>query len=251
MPTPSLHRLTAGIIYGPGPSRRYGTTLGVNLAPSNRKACRLSCVYCQLGHFRGLPKDSEFPEPAAVGAALEAATGAPIDAIVLCGNGEPALHPRFPEVVDELRRARDRAFPRRPIVCLTSGSELGRPEVVEALRLLDEVAVKLDAGRCATLRRVALAEGPVCVDWLTWRIRALGDAVVQTCFFEGPLTNASDEEVDAWIVAVRATEARRVDIFTIDRPPPTERLVPVAPERLQQIAERLRAAVPIPVVVAS
>jgi len=247
----SFHQLGADIVYGPGPSRRYGTTLGLNLLPPDKKACRYSCVYCQLGHSRGLPRAEEYPSPRVIAEALAARAGTPIDAIVMCGNGEPTLHPRFPEVVDELRAVRSRAFPGRPLVCLTSGSELGRHEVVEALRLLDEVSVKLDAGRCDTLRRIALAEGPVCVDWLTWRIRTLADAVIQTCFFEGPVTNASDEEVDAWIGAVRKTEARRVDVFTIDRPPPTSRLAPVSAERLHQIAERLRAVVKIPVVVAS
>ena len=133
MSTVLFHRLGADIIYGPGASRRYGTTLGVNLSPPDRKACRYSCVYCQLGHSRGLPAAGEYPTPAQVGAALaEAATGAAVDALVLCGNGEPTLHPHFPEVVDALRRVRDRVLRGRPLICLTSGSELGRPEVVEA-----------------------------------------------------------------------------------------------------------------------
>lgn len=247
----AVRGLCSEILYGPVRSRRYGRTLGINVAPPNRKACRFSCVYCQLGHSRGLPRDAEFPAVAAIGAALAgAAAGPPVDALVLCGNGEPTLHPRFPALVDELRRVRDRAFPGLPLVCLTSGTELGRHEVVEALRRLDEVAVKLDAGRCSTLRRIALAEGPVCVDWLTWRIRVLADAVVQTCFFEGPVTNASDDEVDAWIAAVRAAEARRVDVFTIDRPTPTARLSPVTSDKLDRIAGRARAALGAPVIVA-
>lgn len=247
----SFHELCSDIVYGPGPSRRYGTTLGVNLLPPDRKSCRYSCVYCQLGHSRGLARPEEHPSPEVVAEALTMRRGAAVDAIVLCGNGEPTLHPRFPEVVTALRRARDACFPGRPIVCLTSGSELGRHDVVEALRLLDEVSVKLDAGRCDTLRRVALAEGPVCVDWLTWRIRALADAVIQTCFFDGPVTNATDEEIDSWIAAVARTEARRVDVFTIDRAPPTARLAPVTTARLREIAARLQAALPIAVRVAA
>jgi len=249
--TAEFHGLGSTIVYGPGPSRRYGITLGVNLSPPDLKACRYSCVYCQLGHSRGLPEPSAYPTAAVVGEALAAAHGAAVDAIVLCGNGEPTLHPDFPAVVDVLRRQRDRHFAGRPIVCLTSGSELGRPDVVEALRRLDECSVKLDAGRCSTLRRIALAEGPVCVDWMTWRIRALGDAVIQSCFFDGPVTNATDDEVDAWIEAVRVAEPRRVDVFTIDRPPPTQRLSPLSPERLARVAARLREAVSVPVAVAA
>ncbi len=241
-PVQNPHGLVDRIAYGPVPSRRYGRTIGVNILPADQKTCRYSCVYCQLGHDRGVPLDLDrYPSADAVGSAIEGfdAGGEPIEALVVCGNGEPTLHPRLPEVVDAIVRARDRRFPKVPIVCLTAGTELGRPEVVRALRRLDECSVKLDAGRCATLHKVALPGGPACVVWLVDHIHALGEAVIQTCFFEGSLSNATDAEVSAWIEAVRRAEPRRVDVYTISRPPPSAKIRPVPIERLHEIAARL------------
>ena len=34
-------------LFGPGPSRRFGRSLGVDLTP--HKTCSLDCVFCQLG----------------------------------------------------------------------------------------------------------------------------------------------------------------------------------------------------------
>ncbi|MBI2893443.1 MAG: radical SAM protein [Deltaproteobacteria bacterium] len=241
------HQIGSDSVYGPVRSRRYGLTLGVNVLPPDRKACRYSCAYCQLGHSRGLPPDDAYPAPGAIREALERAARADFEAIVICGNGEPTLHPAFAAVVEEILRLRDERFGGRPVVCLTSGSELHRHDVVEALRRLDEASVKLDAGRCSTLRRVAVAPTPVCVDWLTWKIRSLGGAVVQTCFIDGPVTNSTDEEVEAWIGAILEASPRRVDVYTIDRPPPSAHVRAVTSERLEQIATRLRRGANVPV----
>lgn len=241
------HQLGSEIVYGPVRSRRYGVTLGVNVLPPDRKACRYSCAYCQLGHSRALPPDDAYPAPEAIREALARVERTPIDAIVICGNGEPTLHPAFAAVAGEILRARTGCFAGTSVVCLTSGSELHRHDVVEALRGLDETSVKLDAGRCSTLRRVAVAPTPVCVDWLTSKIRALGEAVVQTCFIDGPVTNSTDDEVEAWIGAVREASPRRVDVYTIDRPPPSAHVRAVPSERLHQVAARLRGAVDVPV----
>ena len=39
--------LHGGVIYGPIHSRRFGTSLGINLLPAGRKVCSFNCVYCQ------------------------------------------------------------------------------------------------------------------------------------------------------------------------------------------------------------
>jgi wyosine [tRNA(Phe)-imidazoG37] synthetase (radical SAM superfamily) len=229
------HGLTETIVYGPVRSRRYGRALGVNVLPMGRKTCGLDCVYCQLGHLRVESSAAEFPSPAAVGAALRASSREPIDAIVVSGNGEPTLHPAFGEVVEEIRAARDAAYPGTPLVCLTSGTEIYRPSIATALRRLDETAVKLDAGGCVMLRRAALPSVPYCVETLVSRIRPLG-AVVQTCFFDGPLTNAGADDVRAWIGALREAEPVRVDVYTVSRTPPSPRIGPLPASRLHEIA---------------
>jgi wyosine [tRNA(Phe)-imidazoG37] synthetase (radical SAM superfamily) len=245
------HGLVESIVYGPAPSRRYGRALGVNLLPRDRKTCTLSCVYCQLGHAKAVLTDAAWPRPEEVHAALLAGPADEVDTIVLSGNGEPTLHPRFPQVVDAICAARDLVRPRVPIVCLTSGTELHRAEVSGALRRLDETAVKIDAGRCRTLLRIARPSSSYCPSWLALLVRSYRGAVVQSCFFDGPVSNARDEDVDAWIETVTTAAPSRVDVYTVSRKTPSANVRPLPLERLARIAERLRAASTIPVRVAA
>ena len=42
--------LFSDIIVGPIRSRRLGSSLGVNLLPTNRKICSFDCTYCECGY---------------------------------------------------------------------------------------------------------------------------------------------------------------------------------------------------------
>ena len=247
---PKAHGLQHRIVYGPLRSRRYGVNLGVNLQPPGEKRCEWNCVYCQLGTTAPLAflDRAGYPAPEAVHDALVARAGTPgIETLVVCGNGEPTLHPEFPAVVDALRAARDAAFPGVPLVCLTNGSALWRPDVVAALRRLDEVAVKLDAGSCALLARLNLPQQPACVTHLVRGIRRLHGGVVQTCLVEGRVSNATAEALAAWRRAVARALPRRIDLYTLARPTPSGKFRPIPDSQLRTIAERTRDELEIPV----
>jgi hypothetical protein len=81
--------LQNGYVYGPVSTRRLGRSLGVNLAPSGRKACNFECAYCRYDWTAPAPR-REWP---AVDRAL--AAGEPLDAITVAGNGEPIPAPVF------------------------------------------------------------------------------------------------------------------------------------------------------------
>ncbi|MBI5610766.1 MAG: radical SAM protein, partial [Deltaproteobacteria bacterium] len=194
--------LAAETIYGPVPSRRYGVTLGINLLPVGEKRCSLRCTYCQIGPERN-------PNRAVAYADLErlrrevtdAVTHAqvPIHAWVLSGNGESTLHPEFPQAVEVLRELRARLAPQTPLVLLTAGTELLRPEILQACRALDEVAVKLDAGTQAMYERLDMPWQPLPVDAVPRAAAQLPNAIAQTLLVHGSVDNTTPAEVAAWL----------------------------------------------------
>ena len=236
------HGLASTIVYGPLVSRRYGITYGVNLLPPAQKRCDWNCVYCQLGYTDFDDEPGPFPSPDDVGAAVLFAP--PVDGLaglVICGNGEPTLHPQFAAAVEAVREARDARFPGVPVVCLTNAAEIWRREVLRALLTLDDVAVKLDAGTCAQLQRVNLPVRPTCVEYQIRAVKKLDGATIQSCFFEGPVANADEASVAAWLKAVERAMPRRVDLYTLSRPTPAGRLRPLEPARLAEIAVQVEA----------
>jgi hypothetical protein len=54
--------------------------------------------------------------------------------------------------------------------------------------------------------------------------------------------NCGPHAVAEWIDAVKATRARKVHVYTLDRPPAQSSLRPVAGRRLREIVEQVRAA---------
>jgi len=57
----------------------------------------------------------------------------------------------------------------------------------------------------------------------------------------GKIDNTTDGVVREWLDALESIRAARVHLYTIDRAPANEQLRPVAPRRLREIAERVRA----------
>lgn len=242
------HGIADGIVYGPLRSRRYGQTLGINLLPPGTKRCEWNCVYCQLGYTRYGDRPDGFPSVDEVASALWAAPApADLEALVVCGNGEPTMHPDFVDIACALREVRDIRLPGVRLVCLTNGQELWRPEVVRALKTLDETAVKLDAGSCDLLARVNVPIRPACVRHQIRGVKRLHGAVIQTCLLGGKLTNARPEHIDALLETIIAAMPERVDVYTLARPSPSGKFVPLSEDRLREIGARIRSQAGIPV----
>lgn len=236
--------LALGVVYGPVPSRRYGVTLGINLLPPGQKLCTFRCTYCQLGPQRTHADHADFPSVDTVRAELTEALAQPrgVDALVISGNGEPTLHPQLAEVLTAIAQTRDRLLPGRPIVLLTAGTELHRPEVRAALAALDEVAVKLDAGTQATFAQLDMPWQGLQLDELTAAMSLLPGVTVQTILTQGRVDNTTPEEVDGFVGRLRQIRPARVDLYTLDRQPVDRQLRPVSMALALEIAGRVEAA---------
>jgi len=252
--TSVLMPLHEGIVYGPVRSRRLGRSLGINLTPAHLKLCSFNCSYCQYGwsdHARGTatPTFEHWPSPAtvakAVSAALKslAAQGEHIERLTLAGHGEPTMHPKFKDVVAALRKVRDELAPGVPLAVLSNASTLERADVCDALAELDERYMKLDAGDTATLRSVNGTT--LSIEQLVAGLKKVPGIVIQSMFVKdrtGRIDNTGDLTVINWVGALDRIRPKAVQVYTIDRAPAFPYLQQVTPNRLREIAQRVRLA---------
>jgi wyosine [tRNA(Phe)-imidazoG37] synthetase (radical SAM superfamily) len=243
--------LQRGIIYGPVPSRRLGESLGINLLPSKYKLCSFNCLYCQYGWtkkitFPPAERLKELPTVDEVVSALESALGAlardrqSIDAISVCGNGEPTLYPRLADVIIAAKKLRDRYQPKACVAILSNSSTVGDPSVRAALELLDLRFMKFDAGSEDMFRRLNHPAAPVYMGEIVAGLRALKNIFLQSCFVKGRVTNADPDSVGMWIDKVREISPLGVQIYSLDREPADKTIETVSLNTLQWIANEVR-----------
>lgn len=241
--------LFGSIVYGPIRSRRLGVSLGINLMPIAAKLCTFDCVYCECGWNQSVLHPS-LPTRKEVRAALESQLSAaiePIDVITFSGNGEPTLHPDFLGIIQDTCALRDQYCPKAKVSVLSNSTQLGRTDVIEALRLCDNRILKLDSAIDATMRLIdkpVNAQLPVkqIVQWLSIFD---GDFTLQTCFLRGEyqgqtIDNTTPEELTAWYEMVDYLHPKQVMIYVIDRVTPLETLEKIPAETMEKIAIPLR-----------
>lgn len=240
-------------IFGPIHSRRLGSSLGINLMPSDGKICSFDCLYCEAGFNAQGPGTSGLPTRRQVAEALEAklvqmkAEGTPLDVMTFSGNGEPTLHPDFEGVIDDTIRLRDKYFPDVKISVLTNSTRLGSDSVCRALRRIENNIMKLDSAIAATVELIDRPAPGFDVDVTIERLASFGgEGIVQTMICRGEhngatVDNSTAAEVDALIEAYRRIGPREVMLYTIDRPTPEVNLRRVDRPTLDAIAARITA----------
>lgn len=241
-------------IFGPVHSRRLGVSLGINLMPADGKVCTFDCVYCECGFNADFRPRQRRPTREEVREALEArlqdmqANGPAPDVLTFAGNGEPTAHPHFSEIIDDTLALRDRYFPKAKVSVLSNSTMLFRPEVVEALKRIDNNILKLDTVDPEYIRRVDRPTGAYDVNDIISRMKAFeGQLIIQTMFLKGThdglsVDNTTDRYVLPWLDAVRDIAPRQVMIYTIDRETPDQNLQKATPEELDRIAALFREA---------
>ena len=234
--------LWEGIINGPVRSRRLGVSLGLNLIPLHSKLCTFDCPYCECGRNTAKAAGSRWPSPDLVADALRKTLermDAPPAYVTFAGNGEPTMHPRFPQVVERVLAMRDALAPAAKVCAMSNGLAAGRPAIRAALDRLDERLMKLDPGPVAEVSGVSYDRARLVED-----LRGLVDVTAQAMVVEGPgYSGASDEAVEEWLRALARLQPKAVQIYSIARPPADARVTRVARARLEAIAARARTVV--------
>ena len=245
--------LFQSIVYGPIHSRRLGTSLGVELMPLEHKLCTFNCVYCECG-WNEKVSHPVLPTREEVREALEKSLSSfdfrlsTLDVITFSGNGEPTLHPDFLGIIEDTITLRDRYCPSAKVSVLSNSTQLGRPEVVEALRRCDNRILKLDAATDEMMHRIDLPVNNqlTVAQIVAWLKLFDGDFTLQTCFLRGEhngltIDNTTPDELNAWYQAVKELHPKQIMIYVIDRKTPEEHLSKISREEMERIAEPLLA----------
>ena len=235
------------IVFGPIFSRRLGSSLGVNLLPSKGKLCNFDCVYCECGWNKDGRGDHRFPTFEEIETALHekiskaAADGVNIDSITFSGNGEPTMHPDFPQVIDVTLRLRNEFFPNAKVSVLSNATMIGRKPVAEALMKVDNPILKIDASSDGLIEKI---NKPVGAYRLADVVEALkefdGQFVLQTMFLRSPeFDTTSPEALAAWMDIVRELKPREIMVYTIDRETPDKSLAKYTVEEMGEMVKPL------------
>lgn len=231
------------IIYGPVNSRRLGRSLGINLLPGWGKVCSFDCVYCQYGRtlVKTLdPGPEGFPTLDEVVAAVEIAltSGPDFDSFTFSGNGEPTLHPQWPEIVEAVRQLRDRHRPAGRLTLLSNSSTAARPLVRATLAQMDAPIMKLDAGDEATLAAINRPVTGISLGAIIEGLAQVPGLIIQSLMVEGAVTNSVGPAFENWLGALATLKPVQVQVYSTDRPVPVAGVERVPLERLQQLAAR-------------
>ena len=241
------------VVFGPVKSRRFGNSLGVNLLPLDNKLCNFNCIYCECGWTDLKAKQIRYTGKADLLTEIENAfmnlsgSSETIDCITFAGNGEPTMHPEFPEIMDGVVLLRDRYLKGKKINVLSNAALLGNKDVFNALMKADERILKLDAGTQDLFTKI---NGPLSHKNLGWYVNKLtefkGDLSVQSLFLKGTynqeiINNSEGDNLKAWLDCLKVIQPKQVMIYTLDRETPAEHLDKIPAVKLFEIAAQVES----------
>ena len=261
-------------IFGPVHSRRLGISLGINLLPADGKVCSFNGVYCECGFNEAHRPHLPLPSRQQVADRLEErlrqmqADGQLPDVLTFAGNGEPTSHPHFADIIRDTIRLRDCYCPKAKVSVLSNSTMIHRPEVHEALLLVDNNILKLDTVDPIYINKVDQPNVAYDVARVIEQMKSFdGHLIIQSMFMRGTIAvngqssmvngqrstfnvqrstfnvdNTGDEYVAPWLEAVVAIRPEQVMVYTIDRETPAHGLLKATREQLDSIRDRVIAA---------
>jgi len=239
------------IVFGPVKSRRLGISLGINVLPVDSKVCNFDCIYCECGLTLSEMSNVILPTREEIAHALEVKlsemkqNGDVLDVITFAGNGEPTIHPAFPGIISDTIQIRNKYFPVTPVSVLSNATMLSDPEVVIALKKVNQNILKLDSGIASTIKILNRPSPDFKLENLVMRLKQFeGKLIIQTMFIRGTIgdqsvDNTTMEELQYWEAIINEVRPQQVMIYTIQRNTPYEGLQKVTLNELRVIASRL------------
>lgn len=220
-------------VFGPVPSRRLGSSLGVDLIPP--KTCTYDCLYCQIGKTtRKTVETAAYVDARAVIEELKVRLGqARPDAVTFSGSGEPTLHSGIHDVLAFLREKSD-----VKTVILTNGSLLWRARVRQRVLQAHIVMPTLSTVSEETFQIIHRPHPEITASRVIEGLEALrreyaGDLHLEVMLLRG--INDSDREVEALGDALGRISPDRIQLNTVVRPPSDSTAFPLDIQRLEEI----------------
>ncbi len=231
-------------IFGPVASRRFGTSLGIDLSPG-KKQCNFDCLYCELAPSATVDAYSEAYSPDEIVSELTAALNEHpnTNVITLTANGEPTLYPYLDELIEKI----DRIKKKKQTLILTNSATLSDPKTYQSLLHLDQVKLSLDAVSPDIFKKIDRPHKGIDLDKLVQSVVSFSKEYQGRLFIEVLFVKAlndTPEEIKAINAVLEQVHCERIDLGTIDRPPayPIEG---ISYEELFSISHQFNPALPI------
>ena len=225
-------------IFGPVSSRRFGQSLGIDLSP-NSKQCNFNCAYCELKAKKPISQMSEICEISPVLDELKTALAkfANVDVITLTANGEPSLHPKFGDLVDEIKALN---LPQKLLV-LSNSSLISQN--YEAFLKCDICKFSLDSVIKESFKKIdnphiSINLDEIIQNLIKFSAEFRGELVIEILVVAG--LNDTAREFEALNLVLEKINPKRIDLGTIDRPPAFKNAKPVSYEKLEFLSSFIK-----------
>ncbi|MFV0522041.1 MAG: radical SAM protein [Mangrovibacterium sp.] len=239
------------IIFGPIQSRRLGTSLGINLLPTNRKLCSFNCVYCECGWTEKKGEKGILPTRKEVRLELQTQLEQMLaenhlpDVITFAGNGEPTMHPEFAGIIDDTIELRNKLAPQSKIAVLSNATRISNPGVFQALLKIEDNIQKLDSAIETTVNVMDCPIGTYSIaDTIDRLVEFEGKVIIQTMLLKGEVNgvwfdNTTEEEMNALTQAIGKIKPAQVMLYSISRDTPADKLTKIGHQELEKLAQQI------------
>ena len=204
-------------IFGPINSRRFGSSLGIDLSPA-LKQCNFDCLYCELAPTPTVDTQTNIVTVEQIINDLKTHLDNKIDVITLTANGEPTLYPNLNKLISEIDKIKNST----ETLILTNSATLVDEEVFDTLLKLDQVKLSLDAISSDVFKKIDRPHSNIEIEDVVTKVQEFsrvykGKLFIEILFVHG--LNDTKEEIEKLNKALLNIDAQRVDLGTIDRPP--------------------------------
>lgn len=205
-------------IFGPINSRRFGSSLGIDLSPA-LKQCNFDCLYCELAPSATTDEQKTVVvEVSTIINELKEHLNDHIDVITITANGEPTLYPHLDELINELNKIKNTT----QTLILTNSATLVDEKVFNSLLKLDQVKLSLDAVTDNVFKRIDRPHAGIQIEKIVEKVIEFshifkGKLFIEILFVHG--LNDTKEEIEKLNDVLLKMDVIRVDLGTIDRPP--------------------------------
>jgi len=204
-------------IFGPVNSRRFGSSLGIDLSPA-LKQCNFDCLYCELAPSATTNEQTNVVEVSTIITDLKEHINDKIDVITITANGEPTLYPYLDELIDEINKIKGTI----QTLILTNSATLVDERVFNSLLKLDQVKLSLDGVSESVFKRIDRPHAGIEIKDIVQKVIEFskifkGKLFIEILFVHG--LNDTQDEIKKLNDVLLKLNVARVDLGTIDRPP--------------------------------
>jgi len=204
-------------IFGPINSRRFGSSLGIDLSPA-LKQCNFDCLYCELAPSATTDKQTNVVEVSTIINGLKEHLHDKIDVITITANGEPTLYPYLDELIDEINKIKNST----QTLILTNSATLVNDKIFNSLLKLDQVKLSLDGVSEDVFKKIDRPHPSIKIENIVKKVIEFsktfkGKLFIEILFVKG--INDTKEEIQKLNEVLLKLHVTRIDIGTIDRPP--------------------------------